>query len=73
MEAERDIPAPLLDKRPDGTASGMFLLSSILKKCSYQDQPQAHSLDILYTTALTTFLSVHTPRKVSNLLLYFYN
>ncbi|KAK7832853.1 hypothetical protein CFP56_026146 [Quercus suber] len=69
MEAERDIPTPLLDKLPDRTASGI-----ILKKCSYQDQPQAHTLDILYTTTLTTFLSVHTPTsKVANLLLYVYN
>ena len=70
MEAERDIPTPLLDKRPHGTASGMFLSSKYIRKCSYQDQPQAHTLDILYTTSLTTFLSVHIPTsKVSNLLL----
>ena len=74
MEVERDIPTPLLDKRPDGTASGMFLFSSILKKCSYQDQLQAHTSDILFTTTLTTFLSVHTTTsKVSNLLPYVYN
>ncbi|KAK7855720.1 hypothetical protein CFP56_026917 [Quercus suber] len=49
---------------------GCFLSSKYIRKCSYQDQPQAHTLDILYITSLITFLSVHTPTsKVSNLLL----